>query len=147
MADFVSFWELIGRDSLCVVTSTRPDGSVQATVVNAGVLADPVADGDVVVFVVRGDALKLRNLRRRPGCTVTVRDGFEWATVEGPAEIIGPDDPHPAVDAERLRLLLREVFVAAGGDHDDWDAYDRTMADERRAAVLVRPSRVYGVTR
>ena len=68
-------------------------------------------------------------------------------TVEGRAEVIGPDDPHPAVDAERLRLLLREVFVAAGGDHDDWDAYDRTMADERRAAVLDPPHRVYGITR
>ena len=26
------------------------------------------------------------------------------------------------------RLLLREVFVAAGGTHDDWDGYDATMA-------------------
>ena len=147
MADFVSFWRLIGRDSLCVVTATRVDGSVQATVVNAGVLSDPVGDGDVVAFVARGDALKVRLLRKQPHCTVTVRDGFEWATVEGPAEIIGPDDPHPAIDPERLRLLLREVFVAAGGDHEDWDAYDRTMADERRAAVLVRATRTYGVTR
>ncbi len=147
MADFVAFWELIGRDSLCVVTSTRSDGSVQATVVNAGVLAHPVTEEDVVGFVVRGDALKLRLLRERPGCTVTVRDGFEWATVEGEAEIIGPDDPRPEIDGERLRLLLREVFVAAGGDHDDWDAYDRTMAEERRAAVLVRPTRTYGITR
>ena len=147
MADFVAFWELIGRDSLCVVTTTRADGSVQATLVNAGVLANPIGEGDLVAYVVRGDALKLRHLRERPGCTVTVRDGFEWATVEGPTKIIGPDDPHPAVDPERLRLLLREVFVAAGGDHDDWEAYDTAMADERRAVVLVRPTRVYGITR
>jgi hypothetical protein len=97
--------------------------------------------------VVQGDAVKLRHLRARPRGTVTVRDGFEWATVEGPTAIIGPDDPHPAVDAERLRLLLREVFVAAGGDHDDWDAYDKAMADEHRTVILVRPDRVYGVTR
>ena len=44
---------------------------------------------------------------------------------------------------ERLRLLLREVFTAAGGTHDDWDAYDRAMAEERRTAVFVRVSRIY----
>jgi hypothetical protein len=43
-----------------------------------------------------------------------------------------------------LRVLLRTVFAAAGGTHDDWDEYDRVMADERRLAVLVRPRRVYG---
>ena len=35
----------------------------------------------------------------------------------------------------------------AGGTHDDWDAFDRAMADERRAVVLVTPHRIYGVTR
>jgi hypothetical protein len=39
-------------------------------------------------------------------------------------------------------LLLREVFTAAGGTHDDWHAYDRTMRHERRTAVLVMPNRV-----
>jgi hypothetical protein len=46
------------------------------------------------------------------------------------------------VDAERLRLLLREIFTAAGGTHDDWPTYDRVMAEERRTAVLVTPRRV-----
>jgi hypothetical protein len=45
------------------------------------------------------------------------------------------------VDAERLRLLLREIFTAAGGTHDDWDTYDRVMAEEHRVAVLVTPER------
>jgi hypothetical protein len=36
------------------------------------------------------------------------------------------------------------VFSGAGGTHDDWDAYDRAMIDERRVAVLVTPRRVYG---
>lgn len=61
----------------------------------------------------------------------------------GRAEIIGPDDPHAAVDPDRLRLLLREVSTSAGGMHDDWDAYDLTMVEQRRAAVLVVPDRVY----
>ena len=49
----------------------------------------------------------------------------------------------PTVDAERLRLLLREVFAAAGGTHDDWDAYDAEMVAQGRTAVLVTPTRVY----
>jgi hypothetical protein len=74
---------------------------------------------------------------------VVVRAGWEWAAAEGPVDLIGPDDPTPGIDAEGLRLLLRAVFTAAGGTHDDWDTYDRAMAEERRTAVLVTPDRVY----
>jgi hypothetical protein len=73
---------------------------------------------------------------------VVARAGWQWAAVEGPVELAGPDDPMPGVDAERLRLLLREIFTAAGGTHDDFDAYDRAMAEERRVAVLVTPARI-----
>lgn len=59
-------------------------------------------------------------------------------------ELAGPDDPLPGIDAERLRLLLREIFTAAGGMHEDFDAYDRAMAQERRAAVLLTPARLFG---
>jgi hypothetical protein len=95
-----------------------------------------------VAFVVAGRAQKLRNLRRDARCTVVMRAGWRWATVEGDAEIIGPDEP-TAVDGEPLRLLLRRTFEAAGGTHDDWDEFDRVMAAERRAAVLVVPRRAY----
>jgi hypothetical protein len=33
--------------------------------------------------------------------------------------------------------------MAAGGSHADWDEYDRTMAEQRRTAVLISPTRVY----
>ena len=50
-----------------------------------------------------------------------------------------------AFQAERrCRVLLRDIYTAAGGTHDDWDEYDRVMADERRVAVLVTPERTYG---
>ena len=48
------------------------------------------------------------------------------------------------IDAERLRVLLRDIFITAGGTHDDWDEFDRVMATERRVAILVEPERVYG---
>ena len=136
--------EAIGsRDKfLAVISTARADGTIQSSLVNAGVLADPDNGQQVVGFVTYGPA-KLANLRARPQVTVTFRAGWEWAAVEGRARIIGPDDPAPRVDAERLRLLRREVFTAAGGTHDDWDEYDRVMAAERRAVVLVAPTRIY----
>ncbi|HEY2079075.1 MAG TPA: TIGR03618 family F420-dependent PPOX class oxidoreductase [Streptosporangiaceae bacterium] len=136
--------EAIGsRDKfLAVISTARADGTIQSSVVNAGVLTDPDNGQQVVGFVTYGPA-KLANLRARPQVTVTFRAGWEWAAVEGRARIIGPDDPAPGVDAERLRLLRREVFTAAGGTHDDWDEYDRVMAAERRAVVLVTPTRIY----
>jgi hypothetical protein len=93
--------------------------------------------------VIRGGTRKLDYLRQRPRATVTIRTGWDWATAEGPVELAGPDDSLPGIDADRLRRLLREIFTAAGGTHDDWDGYDRVMASERRVAVLVSPDRVY----
>ena len=61
----------------------------------------------------------------------------------GPGRPDRPDDSAPSVDPERLRLLLREIFTAAGGTHDDFATYDRVMHDERRTAVFVHPGRVY----
>jgi PPOX class probable F420-dependent enzyme len=135
--------DIAGRERfLAVVSTVRADATVQSSVVNAGVLPHPIDGTEVVGFVTYGKA-KLANLRARPQLSVTFRSGWEWATVEGRAELIGPDDPHPSIDAEGLRLLLRRVFTAAGGSHDDWDAYDRTMAEQRRTAVLVTPTRIY----
>lgn len=134
--------EIGSRDGyLAVISTARADGTVQSSVVNAGVLADP-AGQEVVAFVTYGKA-KLGNLRIRPQITVTFRAGWQWAAVEGQATIIGPADPAPGIDDERLRLLRREVFTAAGGTHEDWDEYDRVMAAEQRAVVVVTPTRVY----
>ena len=125
-----------------MVSTLRPDGTIQSSVVNAGVLPHPVTGEQVVGLVSRGDAQRLANLRARPRATVVIRAGWQWVAAEGPVELAGPDDPLPGVDAERLRLLLREIFTAAGGTHDDFDTYDRVMADERRVAVLVTPARI-----
>jgi PPOX class probable F420-dependent enzyme len=132
-----------GEQGLAVVSTLRAEGTIQSTLVNAGVLDHPVSQGRVLAFVTYG-RVKLANLRRRPQVTTTFRSGWSWATVEGHAELVGPDDPHSAIDPERLRLLLREVFTAAGGRHDDWAEYDRVMAEQRRTVVLVAPTRVYG---
>ena len=142
MADLGYFSQLAGEDhGLAVVVTLRVDGSPQTSVVNAGVLPHPVTGGGVVAFVAGGSSRKLTHLRADARVSVVMRAGWRWASVDGDAELIGPDDPHDGFDAERLRLLLRDVFTAAGGTHDDWDEYDRTMREERRTAVLVTPTR------
>jgi PPOX class probable F420-dependent enzyme len=144
MTDLSHVEQLIALDhGLSVIVTLRPDGTPQATVVNAGVLAHPVTGAEVVAFVAAGRARKLTHLRADPTITVVVRAGWQWVAVEGNAELIGPDDPHADLDDERLRVLLREIFTAAGGTHDDWDTFDRVMREEKRTAVLVAPTRVY----
>jgi PPOX class probable F420-dependent enzyme len=137
-ADLVS-----GDHGLAVVSVSRADGTVASSVVNAGVLSHPVTGTQVVGLVARGEARKLSYLRARPRATVVLRSGWQWVAAEGWAELAGPADRLDGVDAERLRLLLREIFAAAGGAHDDWETYDRVMAQERRTAVLIQPERVY----
>ena len=144
MTDLADFAALVpGDHGLCVVSTLRSAGTIQSSVVNAGVLAHPVTGATVVAFTTRGGTAKLVNLRARPRATVVIRAGWQWAAAEGPTEIAGPDDPLPGFPSEALAGLLRHVFIAAGGTHDDWPAYDRVMAEERRAAVLVTPERVY----
>ncbi|MFY2858829.1 TIGR03618 family F420-dependent PPOX class oxidoreductase [Mycobacterium sp. THU-M104] len=133
-----------GESGLAVVSTVRADTTVQASLVNVGQLAHPATGEPALGFATYGK-VKLANLRARPQLAVTFRSGWRWATVEGRAELAGPEDAAPwAADDNRLRLLLREVFTAAGGTHDDWDEYDRVMAAERRAVVLIAPTRIYG---
>jgi PPOX class probable F420-dependent enzyme len=135
----------LGRQEqgLAVISTLRADATIHSSVVSAGVMAHPITGEQVIGFVTNGK-VKLANLRDRPQITVTFRSGGRWAAIEGRAELIGPDDPHAEVDAERLRMLLREIFVAAGGSHDNWDEYDQVMVEQRRAAALVVPTRIYG---
>lgn len=143
MIDLTPFTNLVPRDhGLSVVVTRRADHSPHTSVVNAGVLSHPVTGDDAVAFVAAGRTRKLTHLRADPTIAVVVRAGWEWVAVEGTAQLIGPDDPHPAVDNERLQVLLREIFTAAGGSHDDWATYDRVMREERRTAVLVKPTRL-----
>jgi PPOX class probable F420-dependent enzyme len=144
MTEISAFAGLVPLDhGLCVLSTSRADGSVQSSVVNAGVLAHPLTGAQVVGLVAIGGTRKLRNLRADARATIVIRAGWRWAAVEGPVDLLGPDDPHPDVSSEDLRVLLRDIFTAAGGTHDDWDAYDRAMAEERRTAVLITPSRAY----
>ncbi len=135
---------MVAREhGLASVSVVRADGTPHSSLINAGVLEHPITGQPVVGYVTYGK-VKLRNLRERPATSILWRAGWQWVGVDGPSELIGPDDPADGIDGEGLRLLLRAVFTGAGGTHDDWDAYDAAMRDERRVAVLITPERVYG---
>ena len=144
MTDLGDFARLASAEhGLVVVSTLKGDSTIQASVVNAGVLDHPLTGSPVVGAVFVGGSRKLANLRARPQITVVARSGWQWVAVEGRAELAGPEDPLPGIDDERLRILRREIFTAAGGTHDNWDEYDRVMAAEWRTAALVTPGRVY----
>lgn len=124
---------------LAVLVTLRPNGKPSTSVVNVGVLPHPITNETVVAFVARGHTAKLTNLRANPEATLVFRSGWEWVSVTGPTELAGPDDK--LLDPEPLRQLLRDIYLAAGGNHPDLDEYDRAMAREHRTAVLIRPER------
>jgi PPOX class probable F420-dependent enzyme len=126
---------------LAVVVTVRGDGEPSTSVVNAGILPHPRDGQPVLGIVSQPSAARLANLRHRGRARLVFRAGWEWVSVSGAAEVIGPGD----VDAEQLRLLLREIYHAAGGVHPDLEEYDRVMAAEGRVAILVRPERFAGI--
>jgi PPOX class probable F420-dependent enzyme len=124
-----------------VVTTVRPNGAVQASVVVCGPYHDQVA-----LVSVRGDSAKIRNLRRDPRCTVlaVAADWRSYVVVEGQAQLLDAGN----TEAEELRRRLREVYRACGGgEHPDWHEYDRVMRERGAVVVLVRPDRIYGLLR
>lgn len=129
---------------LAGLSTLRADGTVQSTVVNAGVVDHPVARTPVAAFVGRPATRKIAHLRRNPHATLLWRAGWAWVAAEGTVELIGPDDPLEGVEGNELPGLLRQVYSAAGGgQHEDWAEYDRVVAAERRMAVLLTPNRIY----
>jgi PPOX class probable F420-dependent enzyme len=143
MPSLDDFATLLADDKgLVVLTTLRADLTMQSSVVNAGVVTHPVTGERVVALVARGTSRKVDHVRARPQATITMRAGWQWITVEGNADVIGPASSD-GDDAERIRVLLRDVFTAAGGAHDDWDEYDRVMREEGRLAVFVTPTRIY----
>jgi hypothetical protein len=134
---------LVAADQgLAIISTTRPDGTVHSSLVNAGVIDHPVTKEPTVAFVARGSAYKLRLFATAGRANAVFRSGWEWVSVEGSVDIIGPDHPRPDFPADALPQLLRDIFAAAGGTHDNWPEYDRVMAEERRTAVFITPARI-----
>ena len=135
---------LAEETGLATISTVQADGRVLSSIANCGVVDHPLTGAPRVALVSRGGAARLGHVRRGSEVTSAVRRGWQWVAVTGPADLIGPSDTVEGIDGEALRLLLREIYAAAGGVHDDLDEYDRAMVEDRRTAILVAPERIIG---
>lgn len=125
------------EDGLCSFVCLDSSGSPHVSIINAGVMDNPVTGETSVACVVRANARKARLLRDDPRAAIAFRHRWDWVAVHGNAQLIGLDDPAEGFDNDNLPELLREVFRSAGGAHEDWDTYDRVMARQRRLAIFI----------
>jgi PPOX class probable F420-dependent enzyme len=145
MSDIEIFSNYLSEETgLATVSTTQADGRVLSSVVNCGMIKHPLTGDTCVAFVSGSKAARLRHIDRGSQVTVNVRRGWIWSSVTGPADLIRPESLPESIDAEQMRLLLREVFHAAGGVHDDLEEYDRAMAQEERVVVCITPKRILG---
>ena len=135
---------LLEETGLATVSTTQADGRVLSTVVNCGMIEHPLTGDTCVAFVSGSKAARLKHIDRGSQVTVSVRRGWAWSSVTGPADLIRPEKRPKSIDTEQMRLLLQEVFHAAGGVHDDLEEYDRAMAQEERVVVCITPKRILG---
>jgi PPOX class probable F420-dependent enzyme len=121
-----------------VLTTFRRDGGAQMSIITVGAYREGAA------FTTTEDRAKIMNLRRNPRCSLLVSEDNwrSYVVLEGQAQVLASD----TTDAEELKHALRDVYRSASGgkEHPDWDDYDRVMVEDRRAAVVVVPGRVYG---
>lgn len=123
----ISALEFIRHNHRSVLATTRSDGGIQLSLVDAG-----VDDEDNVVISTRETAVKTKNLSRNNHATLLVfTDVFygNWVQVEGPVEIV-----HLPEAMDGLVAYYRQV----GGEHPDWEEYRAAMVSDRR--VLLRLS-------
>ena len=128
--------DFVDQNHHAVLSTFRRSGAVQMSIITVG------PHGEGVAFTTTEGRSKLANLKRNPRCSLLVSQDSWWGFVvlEGSATVLAADN----TDADELRLALRDVYRAASGsEHPDWDEYDEAMRNERRAAVIVAPERVY----
>jgi PPOX class probable F420-dependent enzyme len=102
-----------------------------------------VYDGGLIRISITADRAKYKNLAREPWAAlhVTQPDFWAYAVLEGPVELT----PIAARTDDATVDELVAYYRDAVGEHDDWDAYRRSMVTDRRVIVRFKPERAYGM--
>jgi len=120
-----------------VFSAFRKNGAAHLSLVTCGLFRNGVA------FTSPEGVVKLSILKRNNRCSLLISqlDWRDYVVLEGWARIFSLEN----TGSIELRQTLRSVFKAASGtEHPDWDEYDQAMLQQKRAAILVIPERVYG---
>ena len=121
-----------------VLVSLKSDGRPQLS--NIVYAVDD--DGTIQVSATSARA-KTKNFRRDPrgSLHVTDDDFGSYCVIEGDVDITpAATEPDDATTA-----ALVDYYRSIAGEHPDWDEYRRTMVDEGRLLLLLRPTRAYGM--
>lgn len=104
-----------------------------------------VDDDGVIRISTTTDRAKVRNIRREPWAALHFNGStfFSYAVLEGDAEVSRVAERPDDEVVDELVALYRE----AAGEHDDWDDYRRSMVEEGRLVIRLRPTRAYGLLR
>jgi PPOX class probable F420-dependent enzyme len=121
-----------------VLVTIRANGRPQLS----NVLHHMSGDGIIRVSIT-ADRAKYHNLVREPWAAlhVTRADFYAYAVLEGDAEVSPVAAATDDATVEELVTLYRGLM----GEHEDWDDYRRSMVQDRRAVVRLRPGRAYGM--
>jgi PPOX class probable F420-dependent enzyme len=121
-----------------VLTSFRRNGMPQLSIVTVY-----PRDGGVGISITE-NRMKFKNLLRDPRCSVLVSHVDWWSgflVFEGTAELTHSGNTDP----ETLRLARRHIFSATTRRRSaDWTDYDRITNDDKRVAMVLRPTHIYG---
>jgi PPOX class probable F420-dependent enzyme len=126
--------DYLERNLLCVLATTRRDGSPQVSTVHYSL------QGDEVYIGVGRDSAKWHNAGRNPRVALIVNEGRAQVVIYGTAEQVG-DDP-VRVDHYRVH---RTITAAKGGEYGvppAGDAFRDQLDAGNRAMLRITPDRV-----
>jgi PPOX class probable F420-dependent enzyme len=135
LSDALSF---AGGIRWSVLTTIRRNGRPQLS--NVGHL---VGDDGLIRISITADRAKYHNLDREPWAALhaTRADYFAYAVIEGAVELSAVA---AGVDDATVSELV-DLYRGMAGEHPDWDDYRRSMVQDRRVVVRIRPERAYGM--
>ena len=121
-----------------VLTTYRRNGKAQMSIVTVR------SHRGVIGVSITESRAKFNNLVHNPDCSILVSAADWWSgfiVFDGTAELIWSGN----ADAETVRLARREVYSATTRRRAaDWDDYDRLVDADRRVALIIRPTHLYG---